>query len=310
MQSRRTVLRVTRPDPVVPGPAERAVRVPPDRVPAASAVMATPPAAPAAPAVPAAPAARATVLARPRAAQVTLPDGWPVVARPAPSPRAPALQSPALKKAPPKIPPPKSPTPRARVPKSPRRAAWSLAACLGALVVPAAIVVALALRGGGSSLPEGVLFGSMTSPATGESATSTPGLNGSGVPFVDPGLGPRVTKGGKARWAPGFPGLPGFFIPSPSAAPPGAGRHRSHRGLGHPGKGNRGGHPGQGPTPKPTHSPGGSRGGAPAPKPPSKTPKPVRSSPATTPPASKPPASKPPASTPPASTPPPATKSP
>lgn len=273
MQSRRTVPRVTRPDPVVP-------------------------------------TARVTVLARPQAAPVTLPDGWPVAARPAPSPQAPTPPSPALKKAPKKSPPPKSPPPRARAPRSPRRVAWSLAACLGALVVPAAIVVALALRGGGSSLPEGVLFGSMTSPATGESATSTPSLNGSGVPFIDPGLGPRVTKGGKVRWAPGYPGLPGFFMPPPSAAPPGAGRHRSHRGLGHTGNGNASGHPGQGPTPKPTHSPGGSRGGAPAPKPPSKTPKPVRSSPTATPPASKPPASTPPASTPPSASRPPATKSP
>jgi hypothetical protein len=293
MQSRRTVPRITRPDPVVPGPAGQAVRVPPDRVPATLAVIA------------AAPPARAIAATRPRATQVTLPDGWPVVARPAPSPQTPPPQRPALKNA-----PPKSPPPRTRAPKRPRRAAWPLAACLGALVVPAAIVVVLALRAGGSSLPEEVLFGSMTSPATGEPATSAPGLSGSGAPFVDPGLAPRVTKGGKAHWAPGYPGLPGFFIPPPSAARPGAGRHRSHRGLGHPGNGNGGGHPGQGPTQKPTHSPGGSRGGTPTPKPPSKTPKPVHSSPTTTPTASKPPASTPPASTPPPAPAPPATKSP
>jgi hypothetical protein len=321
MQSRRTVPRVTRPDLVVPGPAGRAVSVPPDRVPAASANFA---------AVPPVPPVRAPLLTRPRASQVTLPDGWPVAARPTPSspnptPPAPPPKSPAPRNAPPKsppskgpapkippskIPPPKSPPPPAREPKSPRRAAWPLAACLGALVVPAAIAVALALRAGGSSLPEEVMFGSMTSPATGESATSTPSLNGSGVPFADPGLGPRVTKGGNARWAPGYPGLPGFFIPPPSAARPGAGRHRSHGGLAQPGNGNGGGHRGRGPTPKPTHSPGGSHGGTPTPKPPSRTPKPVRSSPATTPPPSTPPASKPPASTPPAASAPPATRSP
>jgi hypothetical protein len=335
MQSRRTVSRVTRPDLVVPGPADQAVSVPPDRAPAASAnFAAVPPVPPVAP-VPPVPPVRAAVLTRPRASQVTLPDGWPVAARPTPSPPNPpplarAPKSPAPRNAPPKSPPPKSPAPKspapkspapkgpapkgppppARAPKNPRRAAWPLAACLGALVVPAAIAVALALRAGGSSLPEEVMFGSMASPATGESATSTPSLNGSGVPFIDPGLGPRVTKGGTAHWAPGYPGLPGFFIPPPSAARPGAGRHRSHGGLGQPGNGNTGGHRGRGPTPKPTHSPGGSRGGAPTPKPPSKTPKPVRSSPTTTPPPSTPPASKPPASTPPAASAPPATRSP
>jgi hypothetical protein len=322
MQSRRTVSRVTRPDLVVPGLADQAVSVPPDRVPAASAnFAAVPPVPPMCPVPP----VRAAVLTRPRASQVTLPDGWPVAARsapspPDPSPLAPPPKSPAPRNAPPKSPlsqsrppkspAPKSPPPRVRAPKNPRRAAWPLAACLGALVVPAAIAVALALRAGGSSLPEEVMFGSMTSPATGEPATSTPSLNGSGIPFIDPGLGPRVTKGGTAHWAPGYPGLPGFFIPPPSAARPGAGRHRSHGGLGQPGNGNPGGHRGRGPTPKPTHSPGGSRGGVPTPKPPSKTPKPVRSSPTTTPPPSTPPASKPPASTPPAASSPPATRSP
>jgi hypothetical protein len=281
MQSRRTVPRVTRPDLVIPGPAGRAVRVPPDRVPAASAVIA------------AVPPARAAVLTRPHASQVTRPDGWPVAARPTPSPPTP---------------PPKGLPPRARAPRNPRRAAWPLVACLGALVVPAAIVVALALRAGGSSLPEGVLFGSLTSPATGESATSTPGLNAFGRPFVDPGIRSRVTTGGKAHWASGYPGLPGFFIPPPSAARAGGGRHRSHRGLGQ--RGNGGGHPGKGPAPKPTHSPGGSRGSTPTPKPPSKTPKPVHSSQATTPAATTPAATTPAASTPPPASTPPATRSP
>ena len=280
MQSRRTVLRVTRPDLVVPVAADRAVRVPPDRFSGTSVVIAAfSSARDAAP-------PRGAALTRPpgqvthsQGDRVTRPDGWPVAARPVPPAPVPRHQ-------------------RARRGRGPNRAAWLVAACLGAVVVPGAIAVALCLQPGGSSLPEQALFGSVVTPATGESATSPSGLNGFGAPFVDPGLRPRVTKDGKSHWEPGYPGFPGFFIPPPSTGRRGGGKHKSHGDAGQPGNG--GGHPGKG-TPKPRHSPGGSHGGIPTAKPPSKTPNPVHSSPASRPPASKPPASKPPASKPPAS---------
>jgi hypothetical protein len=281
MQSRRAVLRVTRPDLVVPVAPDRAVRVPPDRVSRASAVITAFP--PARDAVPTRPPGQVT---RSHADRVTRPEGWPIAAHPAPS----------------------APVPHSRVAPSrtrgPHWAAWLVAACLGALVVPGAIAVVLSLHGGGWSLPKEALFGSVATPATGESATGPPGLNGFGVPFVDPGLAPRVAKGGKSHWEPGYPGIPGFFLPSPSTGRRGGGKHKSHGGPGQHRNGNGGRHPGRGATPKPTHSPGGSHGSTPAPKPPSKTPKPVHSSPTSKPPASKPPTSRPPASRPPTSSPP------
>jgi hypothetical protein len=103
----------------------------------------------------------------------------------------------------------------------------------------------------------------VTSPATGEPVTSQTSLNAFGIPFVDPGLGPRVTRGGKAYWKAGYPGFPGAFLPPHK-------QHKAHGGEGRPGHGS--GHAGKGATPKPPHSPGGPHGGSPAPRPPSKTP--------------------------------------